>query len=401
MPTLAEQTAADNAEVDAIRQQFGNDKAAELALELAKRRRTPSASSFAGLPKWLLVLIAIWVGALETADKLPQLLLTYPRYEAALAETQAKILQPDLIKAQIVKAENEAKASNLQPAMIQAQLERAVSDAVTAKFSAEAAPNQPRLVAAQADKMVLDAEAAKLQPALMVAQLEKAQNDAKASVLTPQRAALEIAKTTLDIQAAVYQPKINEVQLAKLGIDAKKAIYEQTLTAANAMKAAQENAMTNAALNMVAPIFSNLLKQFGVNVPLDQIAPQLNIIDPNARTRDLQDAMPNAQARPNASPNTRQAAARPTQSPKPQTSTDFFAEGVRDRKAWAAQINEKTTQGDAARWIGTDRTRRCYYAGGESQEWKNACEEAYKFLNDVDNFAVENADYKRGWLSIH
>src|SRR5208283_1028582 len=85
-----------------------------------KLRRTPApvspAPTWSGLPRSIIILIAIWVGLLETADKLPRLLLAYPGYEATLAEYQAKMMQPDITAAQLEKAKLEAKASACTPA---------------------------------------------------------------------------------------------------------------------------------------------------------------------------------------------------------------------------------------------------------------------------------------------
>jgi hypothetical protein len=52
--------------------------------------------------------------------------------------------------------------------------------------------------------------------------------------------------------------------------------------------------MTQAMLSVFGPMLANELKTFGINLPLDQIAPQLSIINPDARTSDLQSAMPGA-----------------------------------------------------------------------------------------------------------
>lgn len=277
MPTLAQQEAADAAKVEAYRQQFGNDAAAKLDADLYKLRRAPSGNGYlGGFPRWVVALVAVWVVALETADKLPKLMLAYPSYEAALAEIRVKMMQPDVVTAQLATARLEAEAAQYKPETAKTQLARAESEAVTAGFTAQAAPAQMRLTQANAVRAEVEANVSK---ELTAATLEKAQNDAKASILAPQLAVVNLAKTTLEAQAAVYQPKINEVNLAKLGIDAKKA--------------AQENAMNNAALSMMAPMLGNLFKQFGIDLPLDKIAPQLEIIDPAARTRDLQSAMPN------------------------------------------------------------------------------------------------------------
>ena len=129
--TIAEME--DEAAVDALRKKFGDAEAAKLAADLYKLRRTPapaaSAPSWSGLPRGLIVLVAIWVGLLETADKLPRLLLTVPLYEATLADYHAKMMQPDLMAAQVEKAQMEAKAASFQPAMAAAQAFKAEIDA--------------------------------------------------------------------------------------------------------------------------------------------------------------------------------------------------------------------------------------------------------------------------------
>lgn len=102
---MEEQIAADDAEIEEFRKKFGDAEAAKLAADLYKLRRPPpEPSTFAGLPRWAVVLIFIWVALLETADKLPRLLLAFPGYEATLAEYKAKMMQPDLTRAQLDKA---------------------------------------------------------------------------------------------------------------------------------------------------------------------------------------------------------------------------------------------------------------------------------------------------------
>lgn len=355
--------------------------------DLAALRQAKGSGYLAGFPKWVVILFAVWVVAIETAEKLPQIMLSYPRYEATLAETQAKLMQPDLVRAQLTKAENEAKASALQPDLLKAQLDRAVSDATTAKFAAAAAPNQPRLVAAQADKAVLDAEAAKLQPDLMVATLEKARNDAKTSAIQPALTALNLAKTAFETQAAVYQPKLNEVQLAKLGVETKTAVYQQGLTAANAVQAEQQTAMSNAALAVMAPMVGSMLKQFGIDIPMDKIAPMLGVIDPAARTRDLQSAMP-----VNAQPDT-------------QTASADYRNGAQSRDNWESWTAGLT--GDAAEgaqfWAGVRSEKKPHTCteqkGATSQAFRNACEEAKRILTIVDRGRKTSADYLAGWNS--
>ncbi len=83
-----------------------DEKAATFEADLYKLRHTPAPepSTFAGFPRWLVVLFVIWVALLETADKLPRLLLSFPGYEATLAEYQAKMMQPDITAAQLERA---------------------------------------------------------------------------------------------------------------------------------------------------------------------------------------------------------------------------------------------------------------------------------------------------------
>jgi len=278
MATSPRQDADRLARVEEHRQKFGDESAAQLDRTLTELQLQQAAtnSRFAGFPKWLVILIAVWVGALETADKLPALLLAYPRYEANLAETQAKLLAPELARAQLAAAE---------------------SQAIVAKYDADAAPNKPALVAAQ---------------------LVSAENAAKASIFQPPTAAAQLQQTTFNAQASVFAPKTAEVNLTKLGIDTKTATYQQTATAAQSIQAAQGTAMTQAAMTAMLPMISGLMKQYGIDLPLDKLAPALGIIDPEARTRDLQAAMPNQQHGA-ATP----AAARPTapasQQPAPPT----------------------------------------------------------------------------------
>lgn len=164
MASTQDEIAADNAAVEDIRAKFGNAEAAKLAADLYKlQRNPPAAPTFAGFPRWAVVLVVLWVAALETADKLPRLLLAYPAYEATLAEYEAKMMQPDMVQAQLVKARNEAKASNLQPDMMQAQLDKA-------KNEAKASDPQPEIANAQLEKLRHELKAAEWQPYLTAAQ---------------------------------------------------------------------------------------------------------------------------------------------------------------------------------------------------------------------------------------
>src|SRR5208283_759817 len=115
-----------------------------------KLRRTPApvspAPTWSGLPRSIIILIAIWVGLLETADKLPRLLLAYPGYEATLAEYQAKMMQPDITAAQLEKAKLEAKASACTPAPTPPKVEAKAAPAPTenAAPTPEAPPAPPK-----------------------------------------------------------------------------------------------------------------------------------------------------------------------------------------------------------------------------------------------------------------
>ncbi len=161
MAGMDAQVAADDAAVEAIRTKFGDAEAAKLAADLYKLRRTPApaASSWSGLPRGIIILIAVWIGLLETAEKLPFLLLAFPQYEATLAEIQAKMLQPDLVKAQLDKARFEAKAAAFQPALVAGQAFKAEVDATASGATMEGGssgrlgimfdlldPNHPNLV---------------------------------------------------------------------------------------------------------------------------------------------------------------------------------------------------------------------------------------------------------------
>ncbi len=158
MASTDAEIAADNAAIEEYRAKFGEEKAAQFAADLYKLRRTPApAGMFSGMPRSIIILIAIWVGLLETADKLPRLLLAFPGYEATLAEYQAKMMQPDITAAQLEKARNEAKASAYQP----------------------------DLTAVQLDKTKLETRAAAFQPGTAEAQLEKSRQEAKASAWQP------------------------------------------------------------------------------------------------------------------------------------------------------------------------------------------------------------------------
>ena len=119
-------------------QMFGKEATAQFAADLYKLKRAEKAaapSTFGGFPRWAVAALAVWLALLETADKLPRLLLAYPGYEATLAEFHAKMMQPDLVQAQLDKARLEAKAASFQPALTAAQAYKAEVDAVAAGSS--------------------------------------------------------------------------------------------------------------------------------------------------------------------------------------------------------------------------------------------------------------------------
>jgi len=221
---MARLTQDDIDQIEAFRATATHDETVKFAAELYKLRNTPGGNFFAGFPRYVIIPIAVWFGLLETADKLPTLLLSYPRYQAALAEADAKLLQPDLARAQLAKAENDAKASVYQPDLTQAQSQRAENEA----------------------------EASKLQPAMVMVQLEKGRNDAKASAFQPELTSVQLAKTKLETQAAEYQPKLTAMQLLKLSIDTKVA-------AANLPAAEQGAALGNATLTFLNPLLMALM----------------------------------------------------------------------------------------------------------------------------------------------
>lgn len=198
--------AEDDAAVEAYRTKFGDDKAAEFAADLYKARRTappaPETPIFGVFPRWTLVLIAVWLALLETAEKLPRLLLAFPGYEATLAELQAKMMQPDITAAQLAKAQNEAKASAYQP----------------------------DLTAVQLDKNRFETKAASFQPDTAAATLDKTRNEASASIYQPKLAEVQVEKNTYEAQATAYAP-------AKALAEAKSARWQPSLMAAQGLAA--------------------------------------------------------------------------------------------------------------------------------------------------------------------
>lgn len=213
---MAGLTQEDRNQIEAYRLTASPEETAHFAADLYRLRATASGNFFAGFPRYVIILIAVWFGLLETADKLPQLLLAMPRYEAALAEAKAKLLQPDMVQAQLTKAENDAEASKLQPDMVKVQLTKAENDAEASKL-------QPDTAKAQLTRAQYEAAAAVVQPQLAQVQLEKASNDAKTSALQPELTAAQLEKTKQEALAAQYQPQLNQLQIVKLAIDAKTA----------------------------------------------------------------------------------------------------------------------------------------------------------------------------------
>ena len=138
----AAQKAADDAAVEDIRQKFGDQEAAKLAADLYKLRRSSGGNLWGIMPRWVVIVAAIWLAVLETATRLPDLLLAYPKYQADKAEFQAKLLQPDLVAAELQKARYEAKAAVWQPDLTEVQLDKS-------RFEAKAAEWQPFQIAAQ------------------------------------------------------------------------------------------------------------------------------------------------------------------------------------------------------------------------------------------------------------
>lgn len=166
MARIDEQEILDNVAVEVHRQMFGDAEGAKLAADLYKLRRaamTAAPSTFAGFPRWAIAALAVWLALLETADKLPRLLLAYPGYEATLAEFNAKMLQPDLVQAQLDKAKNDASASAYLPDTALAQRDKAKNEAKASEFM------QPSALA-QLEKARSEARAAEWQPLLTAAQ---------------------------------------------------------------------------------------------------------------------------------------------------------------------------------------------------------------------------------------
>jgi hypothetical protein len=136
MPTrsASREQAADAAAVEALRQKCGDQEAAKLAADLYKLRRTPS-RGIGSFPLWVAIPLGIWLVAVETAARLPDVLLSVPRYEATRAEYEAKKLQPLIAVAELEKAQSEAKAASFQPALTASQAAKAEMDAAYGQYS--------------------------------------------------------------------------------------------------------------------------------------------------------------------------------------------------------------------------------------------------------------------------
>jgi len=239
----AAQIAADDEAVEAMRQKFGDAEAARLAADLYKLRRSQAPTVW-GFPRWVVIGIALWAAVLETVDKLPQLMLTVPRYQAALADVKVKLMQPDMTTAQLAKANNEAKASDLLPETTSVQLER----------------NK------------LDVKTAAVQPDLATAQLHKAVFDAKAAEYAPQAAELQVAKTAVEMNLSKQQ----------LPVAASKAVQ------------AEQDAVVSAAM---LSLLQNWMKTSGIDLSKLGIDPAVMatgkaVLNPQAQLGDVIGVMP-------------------------------------------------------------------------------------------------------------
>ncbi len=156
------------------------------------------------------------------------------RYQATLAETQAKLMQPELVQAQLAKAKNDAAASAYQT----------------------------RVASAQADKTEQEAAASKFMPDTSKYQMQRAGFDAL---------------------AATFQPQTAQTQLTKLQLDAKKAGFELPAAAAQAIQAEQNSAISNSMMKILAPFYNSLAGEDAGKVNA--------IIDPSKRLNELQGSM--------------------------------------------------------------------------------------------------------------
>ena len=183
---LNHEEAADRAAVEEMQRKCGDQEAAKLEADLYKLRRSQS-RGLGSFPLLVAVPLGIWLVAVETAARLPDVLLSLPRYEATRAEYEAKMLQPGLVKAQLDIAQAEAEAKKLQPLLAVAQLEKAQAEAKAAAF-------QPALVAAQA----LQAEADSSAKAIITGDLDSARRlDFMFDILDPNHPGL-VARGIID-----------------------------------------------------------------------------------------------------------------------------------------------------------------------------------------------------------
>jgi hypothetical protein len=352
----------------------------QINAELAAMRQARGTGYLAGFPKWVVVLFAVWVVAIETADKLPQIMLSYPRYEAALAEAKAKIMQPDLVAAQLAKAQNDATTSSFQPQIADAQLKRAVNEAKASNF-------QPELTEAQLKKTFNEAAASEIQPETAVLQRDKLKNDVATSAFQPDLTKLQTVKAAFDAQASVYQPQINQTQLAKLGVETKTAAFQQGITASESVKKQQDAAFDQGAAKLIYPLVASFLGNLGVNLPLDKLVPNLAIIDPNARTADLESALPQNAGkplgpRPSAVPFVNSLA------PKSGDNTDTLAALTAALSSPSPQVSYQQGRDDHVKW--NQDMRRV-----DSQFWGKSLQDR-GLQARIDN----NPDYARGWRSV-
>jgi hypothetical protein len=335
---MAGLTRDDLAQIEAFRATATPEEAGKFAAELYKLRNTPGSGTFGGFPRWLVVCIAVWLALLETSDKLPQLLLSYPRYQAALAEVQAKIMQPDLI---------------------QAQLDKARFDATAARYAADAAPAQPALVAAQLKKATAEGDVAN---DLTRQQLLKTTNETRASALQPDLTALQLEKAKYETLAALFQPKTAETQLAKLGIETKAAGIQLPLTEQGA-------ALSSATLGVMSPLMMRLL---GI----------------------AQGALSPTEA------SSSQAPLQPAQ--QPQRSADYQrGMDWRDKwESYFAGLSGDAQAG--ADWWASVRSEQRQHScnegrGAISADFRTGCLGAKKILDPADEWRTKVPEFKAGW----
>jgi hypothetical protein len=291
------------------------------------------------------------------------ILLSFPRYQAELAEAQAKLLQPDLLRAQLTKAENEATASKLQPEMTKTQLARA-------KNEAEASEMQPDLISLQVNKARLDATiaeyaalAAHYQPHMAEAQLEKAKNDAKASAVQPELVTTQLEKTKLETINAVFQPKLSQLQLVKLGIDTK-------IAGASLPLAEQGIAMSRDLMSAMAPMMTAM----------------------SGMMSGLYGGKSNSVTSANTTSETTAV-----------EHSEDYNNGLAWRDKWDAYV--ESLSGDQlegaqfwARVRSEKRNHTCNEErGAASEDFRKGCRGAVNILTSVDKWNKPNTDFHEGW----